>query len=513
MNKIVKICRHGIAIICLFLLFQGCYKDINTESLKDSLPEAPYRLLQFDNVEGMVDLEEHTIMYTISKDTLLSFSPFTIYLGYDAVQIDGVELKNEEVNELGQVVVNRPYQVIAKQDLQADTFNLIFTTLPLIHIMTLEEIQDEPKILSQIEMHYCADGNPDHSPSSFNTFAGIEIRGGSSTKFRKKSYGFELWRDESAKEYAASLLGMRFGEDWILDAMFIDNLRMRNKLSFEIWERLSSIPEEDRRNDVIPGIHCKYVELFLNNRYFGLYCLNEQLDTRLLQFKHNQFELGGVLYKAIDWAKGSTRFEIYNSDPPENTIWEGWELIYPENDYQWAPLAELRSMVVQSDDSTFMSEIGSKFDVSNAIDYYLFINLLLAYDNTGKNTFLARYTNLSRFFLMPWDLEATWGRMWEGSNSETFGIVENHLIHRLIETDTEGFNNEVSSQWDELRNTLFHKDTLISHIDGYYTLLKNNGVIERENARWDLQIGLEEEYLYILDWLEARLRFMDRHFR
>jgi len=505
----MKLNRQGIVVIFLFILCQGCYEDINTESRKDPLPDTPYRLLQFDNVDGMIDLEEHTIMFTISRDTLLSFSPFTVFSGYNTVQIEGIKLRNEEVNELGEVVVNQPYQVIAKQNIQEDTFRLIFTSLPLIHITTLEEIQDEPKILSRIELQHC----PDHSPSTFNSFAGIEIRGVKSSYFRKKSYGFELWRDESANKYAASLLGMRFGEKWILDAMFIDNLRMRNKLSFELWERLSSIPEEDIRNDVSPGIRCKYVELFLNNSYSGLYCLNEKLDIRLLQFKHNQFELGGVLYKAFDWAKGATRFEIYNSDPPGRSLWDGWELIYPEDEYQWGPLAELRSMVVQSNDSIFRSEIGTLFDLSNAVDYYLFINLLLAYDNTGKNTFLARYTNLSRFFLMPWDMEATWGRMWEGSNSETFGTINNHLIYRLVETDAEGFNNKVASQWEDLRSSLFHKDTLKSQIDKYYMQLKNNGVIERENARWELQIELEEEYLYILEWMEARLRYMDRHFK
>ncbi|GAG83075.1 unnamed protein product, partial [marine sediment metagenome] len=250
----------------------------------------------------MVDLEDRTIMFTINRDTLFSFSPFTKFFGYDAVQIEGIELTNEVVNELGQIVTNRPYLVIAKLNMQSDTFRLVFTTFPLIHIMTLEEIQDEPKILSRIEMQYCPDSIVEISLSTFNTFAGIEIRGGSSSTYDKKSYGIKLWRDESASEYAASLLGMRFGEDWILDAMFIDELRMRNKLSFELWEKLSSIPEEDMRNDVTPGIHCKYVELFLNNRYIGLYCLNEKLDKRLLQFKHNQFELGGVLYKAITWA-------------------------------------------------------------------------------------------------------------------------------------------------------------------------------------------------------------------
>ena len=46
----------------------------------------------------------------------------------------------------------------------------------------------------------------------------------------------------------------------------------------------------------------------------------------------------------------------------------------------------------------------------------------------------------------------------------------------------------------------------------HYGLLKKNGVIQRENQRWDLEIDLEQEYIYILDWLEERLNTLDGHF-
>ena len=75
----------------------------------------------------------------------------------------------------------------------------------------------------------------------------------------KKSFGLELWQNAFRDDYSSSLLGMRPGEDWILDAMYIDGLRMRNKVSFELWEKISSTPEEDAKPEVFPGIESRFV--------------------------------------------------------------------------------------------------------------------------------------------------------------------------------------------------------------------------------------------------------------
>ena len=70
--------------------------------------------------------------------------------------------------------------------------------------------------------------------------------------YAKVSFGLELWKNRSEEDYKTSLLDMRPGEDWILDAMYIDDLRMRNKLSFDVWkiisldEQVDNNPERNR---------------------------------------------------------------------------------------------------------------------------------------------------------------------------------------------------------------------------------------------------------------------------
>ncbi len=513
MNWSGKIWKGILAGMIMLMISHGCFKEqiipVDNQVNKDSV------VLRINGADGFVDVADRIIMFTLSMDTLNFFAPDIHFNYYSSIQFEGRDLINNQVNELGEVMVNHPYQIVAGgMDHQSDTFQLVFSSLPLMQIMTSEQIPDEPKILSRISLQSYDEHNPDNLITSFNTFAGIEIRGGTSQQYDKKSFGFELWKNMEGEDYSYALLGMRPCEDWILDAMFIDDLRMRNKISFELWEKISNTPKEDMKPHVFPGIHCRYVELFLNNRYHGLYCLNEKMSKRLLCFANDQNEQGGVIYKAIKWSDGSTTFEKYHSEPPEDYIWDGWELIYPKDFTGWESLDELRQFVVFSEDEEFENQIGSFMDLDNAIHYYLFLNLLLASDNYGKNIYLSRYTDGSPFFFMPWDIEATWGISWEGDRIDPTAVISNHLFERLIKTDADNFKGNLKIQWSELRTGNFSEEVLLDPINDYYRMLKGSGAIDRENARWeDIRIDLDAEYEYITEWINNRISYLDEQFK
>jgi spore coat protein CotH len=87
--------------------------------------------------------------------------------------------------------------------------------------------------------------------------------------------------------------------------------------------------------------------------------------------------------------------------------WDGWEQIYPDDFFNWDPLAELRKLVVLSKDEEFTLEIDSILDLNNSAHFFLLLNLLKAWDNLGKNVFIARYSEDTKLFFLPWDLEAS----------------------------------------------------------------------------------------------------------
>jgi len=469
-------------------------------------------MLLLDGIPVFEDLTDKLMLYTIKEDSLASFSPLVDFNSHLDVSIKGISLTPGAVNDLGPVEINKVYKLLVREGSSTDSFDLLFTTLPILRFITDEGIPYEPKLESHMQLAYANPVKGSSSTLLFESWAGIEIRGMSANRFDKKSYGIELWQNEFRVDRSVPLLGMGYCEDWFLDAMYIDNLRMRNKFSFELWNKMETRQPNDLQEGKRTGIQMEYVELFLNQRYYGLYCLGERMDEELIDFSYSQDEKGGVMYKTYGWHEGSTTFRSYLNEPELSLEWDGWEQIYPEDFFNWDPLSELRKLVTLEEDEVFMEQIGSLLDLRNAANFYLLLNMIKGWDNVGKNVFLARYSRHTKFFFLPWDLEATWGRTWEMLDSNPYGIIGNGLHERLIALNADGYRDSLSLMWNSYRNTILQKDSLNHAVDMHYSLLKKNGVIQRENMRWDLEIDLEQEYIYMLDWLDERLNTLDGHF-
>lgn len=505
------LCISSIKIFALCLLLaRGCYKEV--EYLPSEEDDLMRKVFSIDHVEGMLDENTNRIFFTIPGDTLSSFTALIDYDNYNSISFNGMILEKNRQHTLGSIIANHNYELIARGKTQTDTFNVLFTTLPLLHISSNDEIRDEPKVLASLLLNYTRSTQADRTVYQFRSTAGIEIRGASSMRYDKVSLGLELWKNNSRDDYKAALLGMRPCEDWILDAMYIDDLKMRNKISYEIWEQIAKIPEEDNLTDIYPGIKCAFIEVLINNEYAGLYTLNEKLDEKLINLSTGPFN-GESMYKAVNWGDGSTKFEFYSGSPPNTFIWDGWEQIYPSDFAYWNPLDELRRFIVLSTDEEFKSQVGSYIDIDNAMNYYLLINLILGYDNTGKNTFLSRYSDQSRFFIIPWDIEASWGLAWNRDRNAPNGLASNNLYTRLQETNADDFNDKLRDRWLELRKDKFSEDKLISMISGHYERLKISGTYEREQEKWkEFIVNPEDEFIYISNWVHERLIFLDNNF-
>lgn len=502
---------YSYVLLLSFLLLQACYEElVENESPED---QSQPGVLMLNGIPVFEDLTGGFMLYTIKADSMNSFAPLVDLGDYEAVSFEGMDLHHNEINELGKIKVNKSYLLVATKGSSTETFSLFFTTLPLLRIQTDKGIPYEPKLESHLQLAYA---NPDPEKQStlfFESHAGIEIRGMSANRFDKKSYGIELWQNEFRVDRSVPLLGMAYCEDWILDAMYIDELRMRNKFSFEIWNKMETMQEGNLQEKKRTGIKMEYVELFLNQRYYGLYCLGEKMDEQLLDFSYAQDEAGGVFYKTYGWHEGSTTFRSYLNEPVLSMEWDGWEQIFPEDYFYWDPLSDMRKLVTVAADDAFGKRIDSVLDLQNAANFYLFLNLLKAWDNVGKNIFLARYTESSKFFFLPWDLEATMGRTWEMKDSNPYGIVGNGLHERLISLNTMAYNETLSEMWSSYRASVLHRDALVQDVEDHYLLLRKNGVMSRENERWGLEIDIDYEYNYMVKWIEERLLVLDGHFQ
>jgi spore coat protein H len=488
----------GIIFTLLCIGLMGCYKEeiiFSTEA--NSKLELP-TILRINGKECCYDHIQNSLRFPLEQDVVNNFNAFIEFQEYSDIYFEGDLLKNKSLNSLGEIEINKEYEITIKTKSNTEILQLVFTNLPIVQVITLSQISNDPKSPAKIIINY-----RETSKLSDTYFIGIEHRGGNSQSYQKKSFGFSLKASAGINDnFSTSLFDMRINNDWILDAMWIDQARLRNKTSFELWKKMNDYEHI--------GIEGKFVELYINKEHQGLYCLNENVNSELLHLENTN----AVLYKATAWEDGATLFESYSSNPPLNYYWDGWEQKYPDPkiEINWGPLKELRLLVVNESNSAFTSNITSLMNIDNLVDYYIFLNLLSAHDNKGKNTFLFKENNQLKLNIIPWDIDGSWGLSWDGSHTGYESIPSNNLFSRLIETNTNNFKTRLKQRWSSLRGDVFSNTELEQLFTDNFLIINNPKIIEIENEKWGSSIDLNSEQQYIINWINNRGIFLDDYF-
>ena len=489
---------RGLFFISILIVFQSCYKEkiiYNAEANNDlELPT----ILRINDKESVYDYTENSLRFPINNDIVNDFSPFITFQEYSTVYFEGEELINNSINHFGAIEINKEYAVRIVANGETENLLLTFTNLPIVQIITTSRIFNEPKSLAKIIINYS-----EIDKKSDTYFIGLEYRGSSSQAYQKKSFGFSLKGSiRYEDDISNSLFDMQKNNDWILDAMWIDTARLRNKTSFELWNKFEGGNHH--------GIASEFVELYINNEHQGLYCLNENMNPEFLNLNNPN----AVLYKAIAWEDGSTRFETYSNNSPVNYYWDGWEQKYPDPSIEinWSPLNQLRHLVVNGNNEIFTTQIDSLIDVNNLIDYYILLNTTSAMDNTGKNIFLVKENIQDKFSIIPWDLDGSWGVFWNGAELSHTSILSNSLFDRLLETNAVGFKNKLKQRWVSLRGNVLSNIELNQMFTDQFMLINTSEIIDIENRKWGSSIDLNSEKQYLIDWIENRLIFLDNYF-
>lgn len=419
-----------------------------------------------------------------------------------------VDLNGADYNFLNipnEIEHGEQYQVIH----DSQVYQLYFSKLPLININTSYEIQDEPKVLASLLL------TDSTNSDAIISYCGIEYRGGFSQSYPKKSFDIELWEDTSGSNTnKLPLLNMREDDDWLLFAMYNEPLRIRNVVNHKLWKDIHTLYYINEEPEAKSGINTQYVELAINNIYQGIYAFCEQMDKKQLKLKKYNTSIRGELYKGINWGGAAT----FTSLPPydnSSRMWGGFEMKYPKEEdiTDWANIYDFVNFVINSSDSDFEQNIASKFVLDNAIDYFIFLNILRANDNRGKNIFITKYDENEPYFYVPWDLDGTFGIKWDGDQENIYNdLLVNGLYSRLQNSNNVLFNQLASNRWFELRENILQNDNLINRIFQTYNFLLTNGNYERESLKWgDESIKLSNlEYTY--EWLENRFNFLDLYF-
>ncbi len=331
---------------------------------------------------------------------------------------------------------------------------------------------------------------------------------------------------------------MRKDNNYLLDAGQVDLGRIRNHVAYEIWRDLGNSPYyADIENDAKNYINSEFVEVFINDEYFGLYSLTEAIDRKQMKLKkydENTKDIHGLLYKAVTW-EYTMMYGSFEKPDNNSDIWGGFELKYPEIDEvcptNWDLLYNALVFVDESSISDFRDNVNKYFDVPLLIDFFLFHNVLNANDHGGKNVFWACYDVQQNSMLTPaiWDYDTTLGQTFNNADvhSSEYGpetgdfltYAAPQVIYRLIDENVDDFVSKMLNRYWQLRQTVFSEESLASRYNDYFDMLRASGTLARETTRWSgdtdingLTLDFDFEQSYIDDYIHRRLIYLDNIF-
>lgn len=365
---------------------------------------------------------------------------------------------------------------------------------------------------------------PDGSSQDSLT-ARIKWRGGTTNADDKHKRNYKIKFTDDHRFF-----GLRNDDSWILDAGQADVYRLRNLIATELWNDFATKPYYiDKEPEALSGIRGKVVEVYLNDEYRGIYSFTENMDRKQMKLKKFDKDgtIRGILWKSKGYNSSLMNIvpETYNNKEPMMDVFEAK---YPDledlDSIDYHTLWNAINFVVNSSDIEFENHIHDYFDIPVVIDYYLFVVLLNAIDNEGKNMYWAVYDQTKNKMITPavWDLDISMGarsaekynKDYSSPEYDTGDVI--YLITRLKQLNVDHFNDKVSSRYDELRKTVFSEDSLQKRYQYYYNLLKATGAAEREKEKWSMDsdidgaiIDFDSEIAYIKNWITHRIKYLD----
>ena len=145
--------------------------------------------------------------------------------------------------------------------------------------------------------------------NGYNGKCKLNIRGSSSLIFEKKAYKIDLTTNDGRTPVYAPLLGMPAESDWVLTPGYSDKTLLRNALSQHVFQNMGHYSPRTR-----------FVEVFLNNDYVGVYTFLEKPKRGLTRV--NVDKLTSV-DNSYPYLTGGYIIQINRSDDL------GWWSLYP----------------------------------------------------------------------------------------------------------------------------------------------------------------------------------------
>ena len=440
----------------------------------------------------------------------------TLTFKEDTVNLFFVQMTDNVFNNLDKtnLISNNKLFVMIAVDEENHLYSvcrLVFTGLPIITVNTDSRDRNYP-IQADDSKGRMSLLNTNHIVMESDIL--IHTRGGSSSYFPKIGYKMNLV-DENGEGNNLNLLGMRNDDDWVLIPMYTDESMIRDKMTYDLWSEYGA---ENNKYGIFNGPQAEYIELFINDRYWGLYMLVVPLDKKQLDLSDNE-----ILCKIEDWiTPTSTKLRRAGN----RSTYESLVLKKPDNPTQetWNVVADFVELWFEMSREDFIATAPKIVDIDNIVDYWILLNLTKGKDNAFKNMILTWKENFDgthTLLISPWDCDLSWGVMWKGENplfwEYTFylhnEILDFELGNRMIRHNVGGIVQKLQARWNELRDGILKEENLFNRIDELTNYIHDTGAWNRDLKRWPASGHSDDNNEYLKEFATAVFGHLDDYIK
>lgn len=338
---------------------------------------------------------------------------------------------------------------------------------------------------------------------SLNEYAGkMKIKGHGNTTWRtrelyKKPYLLNL-------EEKAPLLGMKAASKWILIANAADKSSLRNAYSTELAKTVF---------DSVACPDTRFVTLFFNGRYEGLYALTEKIDIETV----------------LD-VPGAFLAEVHSQKNKENRFETNQKLPFcirsPECDKkqfaEWKDKIQNIEDIIYNENTTF-EDLNNILDIASFIDWYLINEYAKNHDAAFQSSCFMYWNPVKeKLFMGPiWDFDIAWGNIsWDNCDKvEDFHVNSKGWYAKLFENKEfyQAVKNRWNEKYSELKASVNWINSAASELSESISLndavWKNIGKRQWPHAPgWKKRKTYQSEIDFFTDWCNHRLEWMNEEY-
>lgn len=400
---------------------------------------------------------------------------------------DGVQLAVVEPQSGGALLQTGSVTLLAYTDTEVQTLTLVCTTLPILSLQVDGEVQSICKNSDSAVAVTLYDNRETAGFSVLEADGLIHVRGAASVQYPKKGYKLTLTNPDGSENDSA-LLGLRADGDWILYAAYRETEKVRQVFSARLWQLGCG---KNNAFGVENSNEYRYVELFMNGRYWGLYALGYPIDAKQLELGEGEHSFAKVMTNVS---------ESELSYEGSGDI-RGYELIGGEtegviDDEAWQPLRDYYNALFQVQDLQAAQALADRADMASAIDEWLFIDLIqgtdqiLDADRLYNLHFAAKNSEDGvKILFTPWDFDLSWGYTVFSDTDYSLSpqdsvFMELNPAHILLQYGDPDIAAEIQSRWRELRQGAWSDESIDEILSGFEADIFASGAYERDHERW-----------------------------